>query len=128
MARAQSGPQNWSICVCLAPKLVCLSVQGLSLVCLCVQGLSSCTATTAAMVAAAGHLAFATGPPAKSGGNGTKQRGVGVGFHTALEASTLPMEVQQAMHWHEAREGLGHATTVRFVPYICAGVEWAHVQ
>lgn len=37
----------------------------------------------------------------------------GVGFHGVVQAGIMPEEVQQAMHWHEVREGLGHAATVR---------------
>ena len=65
------------------------------------------------MLAAAAQLAFATGPAPKTGGQGGWHKGGGTGFHGAFQASSMPEEVQQAMHWHEAREGLGHALTVR---------------
>lgn len=77
------------------------------------QGLSACTAATAAMLAAAAQVAFATCPSSKPGGQGVWHKGGGAGFHGALEASAMPEEVQQAMHWHEAREGPGHASLAR---------------
>ena len=82
-------------------------------VCACMQGLSACTAATAAMLAAAAQVAFATSPSCKPGGQGGWHKGVGAGFHGAVEAAAVPEEVQQAMHWHEAREGPGHASLAR---------------
>ena len=79
------------------------------------QGLSTCPAATAAVLSGAAQVAFAMGVRSQGGQSGRPAAGFqgGVGFHGVVQAGIMPEEVQQAMHWHEVREGLGHAATVR---------------
>lgn len=77
-----------------------------------------CPSATAPFLSAAARLAFTA-----AANTGSAHRGAagGVGFHGAVSGSTLPQEVQQALHW-QGQGGAAEAATsaVRSValPYI----------